>query len=192
METTPKLLLVCDLEATCDARKTIPRHETEIIEIGCVLVDEATLAAVDEYATFVKPVKHPTLTRFCTELTSIRQEDVAHAPRFREAIGNVARWLAGRRALFCSWGDYDWNQLAREAKRNGNMTLPFGSEHLNLKKKFSETIGDTHRYGMAEALQKVGLPLEGTYHRGIDDARNMVRLLPWVLGRRGIDTASTS
>jgi inhibitor of KinA sporulation pathway (predicted exonuclease) len=181
---------VCDLEATCDAASSprpIPRHETEIIEIGCVLVDEATLRPIDEYATFVKPVKHPTLTRFCTELTSIRQEDVAQAPRFRDAIGNVARWLAGAasaRPLFCSWGDYDWNQLAREARRNGNMTLPFGSEHLNLKKRFSETLGDPRRYGMGEALAKVGLPLEGTYHRGIDDARNMVRLLPWVLGRR--------
>ena len=63
---------------------------------------------------------------------------------------------------------------------------PFGSGHLNLKKKVSETIGDPHRYGMAEALRKVGLPLEGTYHRGIDDARNMVRLLPWILGRRSL------
>jgi inhibitor of KinA sporulation pathway (predicted exonuclease) len=181
---TNQLLLVCDLEATCDDRGTIPRSETEIIEIGCVLVDEATLEPIDEWSSFVKPVKHPTLTRFCTELTSIRQDHVAHAPRFRDAIGGAARWLAGRRPLFCSWGDYDWNQLAREAKRNGNVPLPFGAEHLNLKKKFSETIGNVHRFGMAEALAKVGLPLEGTYHRGIDDARNMVRLLPFVLGRR--------
>lgn len=190
METTSKLLLVCDLEATCDGprgERTIPRHETEIIEIGCVLVDETTLSPVDEWWTFVKPVKHP-ITRFCTELTSIRPEDVQHAPRFRDAIGLAARWLAGRHPLFCSWGDYDWNQLARESKRNANLTLPFGSEHLNLKKKFSETIGDAHRYGMAEALQKVGLPLEGTYHRGIDDARNMVRLLPFVLGRTTLPT----
>jgi 3'-5' exoribonuclease 1 len=183
------MLLVCDLEATCDAGGRIPRHETEIIEIGCVLVDEATLSPVDEWWTFVKPVKHP-VTRFCTELTSIRPEDIAQAPRFREAIAACARWLDGRRPLFCCWGDYDWDQLAREAKRNGNLTLPFGSKHLNLKKKFSATIGDAHRYGMAEALRKVGLPLEGTHHRGIDDARNMVRLLPWVLGRTPLSRSS--
>ena len=71
----------------------------------------------------------------------------------------------------------------REAQRNENLPLPFGTEHLNLKTRFSETIGEPRRYGMAEALEKVGLPREGTHHRGIDDARNIVRLLPWVLGR---------
>jgi inhibitor of KinA sporulation pathway (predicted exonuclease) len=28
----------------------------------------------------------------------------------------------------------------------------------------------------------VGLTFEGTAHRGIDDARNMARLLPWIFG----------
>ena len=34
---------------------------------------------------------------------------------------------------------------------------------------------------MAHALKLVGLFLEGTHHRGIDDARNRVKLLPWIL-----------
>ncbi|MDF2697512.1 MAG: Inhibitor of the KinA pathway to sporulation, putative exonuclease, partial [Labilithrix sp.] len=33
------------------------------------------------------------------------------------------------------------------------------------------------------ALEHAGLTLEGTHHRGIDDARNIARLLPWLLGR---------
>ena len=36
---------------------------------------------------------------------------------------------------------------------------------------------------MAGALRRVGLTLQGTHHRGIDDARNIARLLPWSLGR---------
>jgi inhibitor of KinA sporulation pathway (predicted exonuclease) len=34
---------------------------------------------------------------------------------------------------------------------------------------------------MARALQMVGLPLDGSHHRGLDDARNIAKLLPWSL-----------
>jgi len=36
---------------------------------------------------------------------------------------------------------------------------------------------------MDGALRRVGLPLVGTHHRGIDDARNIARILPFALGR---------
>jgi 3'-5' exoribonuclease 1 len=52
-----------------------------------------------------------------------------------------------------------------------------------VKKQFSTQLGEETRYGMAGALRRVGLQLQGTHHRGIDDARNIARLLPWVLGR---------
>ena len=35
------------------------------------------------------------------------------------------------------------------------------------------------------ALAQAGLPLAGTHHRGIDDARNIARLLPFALGADG-------
>ena len=35
--------------------------------------------------------------------------------------------------------------------------------------------------GMARALQMVGLPLDGSHHRGLDDARNIAKLLPFAL-----------
>jgi inhibitor of KinA sporulation pathway (predicted exonuclease) len=42
---------------------------------------------------------------------------------------------------------------------------------------------------MAAALRRVGLPLRGTHHRGIDDARNIARLLPWIVGPAGARAA---
>ena len=180
-------LLVVDLEATCDDRNRkpslVPKEEMETIEIGAVLVETRTLEKVDELGIFVKPVRHPTLTDFCKQLTSITQRDVDAAPLFPEAAASVARFLAGRRALFCSWGDYDKKQLAQDAAFH-KMRLPFGQEHLNLKKRFSEQLGEPKRFGMDGALARVGLALEGTHHRGIDDARNIARLLPWITGRR--------
>lgn len=174
--------LVIDLEATCDEEKRIHARHMEIIEIGSVLVDAETLEPVAEHQTFVKPVRHPVLTEFCTRLTTIRQADVERAPGFREAITSLTRFLDGRAALFCSWGDYDRRQFEQDAHFH-EVSLPFGEKHLNVKKQFSAQLGEERRYGMAAALRRVGLDLEGTHHRGIDDARNIAKLLPWALGR---------
>ena len=173
-------LLVVDLEATCD-REDMPREETEIIEIGAVLVEPVGLTVVRSFQTFVRPVVHPVLTRFCTELTTIRQSDVDDAPLFPEALAALRAWLAVP-ALLCSWGRYDRNQLQREADRH-RVHLPFGKGHLDIKAAFAERAG-VRAPGVRAALREVGLTFEGTPHRGIDDARNIARLLPWALGKR--------
>lgn len=178
----PGHYLVIDLEATCCDRGTIEREESEIIEIGAVMVDAGTLAIVDEFSTFVHPVRHRTLTTFCTNLTSIRQEDVDQAPELREAIRKLVTWAEHYADhLFCSWGDYDRNQIGREC-RYKRIDRPFSAGHRNLKQKFSERLGTSRRFGMAAALQEIGLELKGTHHRGIDDARNIARLLPFIVG----------
>lgn len=182
MNEQPSYYLVVDLEATCDENHRIPRDQTEIIEIGAVLADARTLAPVEEFSTFVKPIVHRKLTPFCTKLTSIAQADVDAAPNFREAMAQFGKFIGDKDALFCSWGDYDRNQFERDARRHG-VRLPFRSGHLNLKKRFSDALGERQLYGMSVALRRVGLRLQGTHHRGIDDARNITRLLPWILGR---------
>ena len=175
----PPYYLVVDLEATCDDAGAVPRDESEIIEIGAVLVDGETLCAVDEYQTFVRPVLHPKLTAFCTELTTIRQADVDDAPRFPEVSPQLREFGAG--AAFCSWGNYDRHQLAADARRHA-IPMPLPGPHLNLKELFAKTMGGK-RQGMRGALARVGITATGTHHRGIDDARNIARLLPYALGR---------
>lgn len=175
--------VVVDLEATCDDRGSVPRDESETIEIGAVLVDPTTLEAVDELQTFVRPVVHPRLTTFCTELTTITQADVDAAPTFAAAAARLATF--GRNAVFCSWGAYDRVQLARDAHRCG-IAPPLPGRHLNLKELFARAAGDRRSVGNGRALGRVGLPRTGTHHRGIDDARNIARLLPYALGRVSI------
>ena len=177
--------LVIDLEATCDDGGRVPRDEMEIIEIGAVWVDHETLTAVASFQTFVRPVRHPTLTAFCRRLTSIQQAQVDAGPGFPEAIARLRAFLRATpdrpAPLFCSWGAYDRNQFRQDAAFHG-VELPFGEDHVNLKRAFSQALGTTRRFGMAAALKRVGLPLEGTHHRGLDDARNIARLLPFILG----------
>ncbi len=181
--TNTKPFLVIDLEATCDDLDTIPRDQSEIIEIGAVLVDAETLACTDEFQTFIRPRRHPTLTPFCTRLTTITQAQVDAAPGFTAAAAAFAAFMHGRDALFCSWGDYDKNQIARDERRHG-VRLPLGHEHWNLKERFARLPGETKKLGCGRALHRAGLRFEGTPHRGIDDARNIARLLPFILERQ--------
>lgn len=184
--------LVLDLEATCCNQETIKRHQMEIIEIGAVMVEAQDLNVIDEFQTFIKPVRYPILTEFCKSLTSITQEQVDQASGYVEAITLLKQWLSNYpNAVFSSWGDYDRNQFKQDSKFH-NLPFPIAYPHVNLKQLFSEAQGLPKRYGMAEALQLAGIALEGTHHRGIDDARNIAKLLPFILGRQQLNQPSTA
>jgi len=176
--------LVLDLEATCCDQGTIYREQMEIIEIGAVMVEPKNLTIIDEFQTFIKPVRHPIITQFCKSLTSISQTQVDLAPTYPEAIALLKKWLSGySNGVFGSWGDYDRKQFQQDSNFH-KVPFPIAYPHVNLKQLFTETQGLPKRYGMAKALQIVGLPLEGTHHRGIDDARNIAKLLPYILGQK--------
>src|SRR4029077_14624561 len=107
--------LIVDLEATCSDIGAVPRHEMEIIEIGAVMQSSRTFEIESEFQTFVRPVRHPELTEFCTELTGIVQTNVEGAPSFEDAIEAMKEWMfAFNDALFCSWGDYDRKQFLQD------------------------------------------------------------------------------
>ncbi|MGG6295586.1 exonuclease domain-containing protein [Leptolyngbya sp. AN02str] len=184
--------LVLDLEATCCDQATIKRHQTEIIEIGAVMVEAQGLNVTDEFQIFVKPVRYSILTPFCKSLTSITQEHVDQAPGYVEAVTLLKQWLSKYpNGVFGSWGDYDRNQFRKDSKFH-NVPFPIDYPHVNLKQVFSEAQGLPKRYGMVEALQLAGVALEGTHHRGIDDARNIAKLLPFILGRQQLNQLSTA
>lgn len=180
-----KTLLVVDLEATCWAEGRGPREDMETIEFGAVLVRTTDLQPIDERSWFIRPMLHPILSEFCTELTSITQEQVDNAQPFEQVCELIAEWLEPHRERlgWGSWGNYDRHQLQRDAARLG-MQSPLGPfPHTNLKDVFTRRhrISRTKRPGMQKALQMCGLSLEGLHHRGIDDARNIARMLPWLI-----------
>src|SRR5262245_5373568 len=145
--------LIVDVEATCSNDGTVPRHEMEIIEIGAVMQSSRTFEIGSEFQIFVRPVQHPRLTAFCTELTGIRQHQVADAPLFPLALEAMTTWMdAYEDALFCSWGDYDRNQFTQDCDYH-RLGYPFYSGHLNLKTEFSRALNLRKKYGLAEALR---------------------------------------
>ena len=181
---TTNTYLIVDLEATCSDAGEFPRTQMEIIEIGAVAVQGKDLTALDEFQAFVRPVRNPTLTAFCTRLTGITQAQVKAAPTFPEVNARFQQWVAGfANPVFCSWGNYDRNQFLQDCAHH-QVPYPFPTEyHINIKTRFAKRQGIGKAVGMKKALELTGLPLEGAHHRGIDDARNMVKLMPYLFGQ---------
>lgn len=179
----PDYYLVVDLEATCNNNDSFPRTEMEIIEIGAVLLERKSLKIVEEFQSFIRPVRHPVLTEFCTNLTTISQSAVEAADSFPVVASRFESWFAPfNPLLFSSWGSYDRSQLLQDYQYH-QLDFPLGEEHLNIKARFAKQLHTRRQMGMASALKKAGLPLIGTHHRGIDDARNISRLLIYLLGQ---------
>ena len=168
-----------DLEATCweNTRNT---NRMEIIEIGAVEMLSARGSNTREFSRFVRPVVEPQLSAFCKQLTSISQADVDQVEIFWTVFHEYMEWIGPAPYTLCTWGAYDVNQFSIDCRRHG---IPFPEEfnqHINLKKAFAHEF-KVRSCGMAKALQIAKIPLEGSHHRGIDDARNVAKLAALVL-----------
>ena len=167
--------IIFDLEATCWEKGGSPA-EMETIEIGAVELDENGVT-LSEFGCFVRPVAHSQLSEFCTQLTSITQSDVDGAETFPDAFAQFIEWAQsdGSPLTLVSWGAYDPRQLQTDCARH-ELDYPAAfARHINLKKVFGAAYG-VKPPGMARALELLDLPLQGTHHRGIDDARNIAAI----------------
>lgn len=179
-------LLVVDLEATCWQSATPegePQsiHNMEIIEIGCALTNRQG-AVLDKRAFIVRPERQPVLSAFCTELTHITQGMVDNALTLPSVIAQMNVWLEGTGTdlIWCSWGNYDLNHLTAQCALDNADSKLLHLPHLNLKKLWRLTTKQRKKTSLASALAYHGLTFDGQPHRGIDDARNIARLLPFL------------
>lgn len=168
-------ILVVDVESTCWKFNPPPGEVSEIIEIGAVVVDNIHLKAYNKTSLLCRPANSK-VSNFCTELTTITPEMVKDAPSLDEQVKKLLKVpMVGSGTTWGSWGDYDRKMFERHAAR-GDIAYPFTGTHINIKNMFSVLTGN-RASGVSEALDRLKLPLEGTYHRGADDAWNIAKIL---------------
>lgn len=179
MKTTDKIIII-DLEATC-WQSTVPKgQENEIIEIGLAVLDAETGKITQNKGILIKP-QRSTVSPFCTELTTITQELLDESGvLFEEAINELIDEYNPDLYTWASYGQYDLNMLKKQCKSFG-IAYPMGEEHINVKTWFAEKFDLQKPTGMNGALHLLNIPLEGTHHRGIDDAKNIAKILHWCL-----------
>ena len=177
-------LIVCDLECTCwqqeagKDRSQLPRlEESEIIEIGICTLDLNSLKIEDSDGIIVKPYTS-TVSEFCTELTSLTQDDVDKGIPLPDACQILRKKYDSKNRVWASYGQYDKNMFEKECT-NKHINYPFGGLHINIKAVVETIYGES--LGMARALDKMKIELEGRHHRGISDAWNIAKIYAEIL-----------
>ena len=165
------VVLVVDVESTCWEGSPPPGQKSEIIEIGICPVDLRTLTRIEKRSILIKPVQSE-ISDFCTNLTTLSPEMFDEAGTLADAVRTLKKEFRSKDRLWASWGDYDRRQFERVCM-DQNVGYPFGPSHLNVKSLFAAAIGSGHETGLDGAYQRLGLEMEGTHHRGDDDAWNI-------------------
>ena len=181
-KTMNRKALIIDVESTCwETPNEQPAGQTsEIIEIGIAVVniDKRVIEAND--TILVRP-QMSKISQFCTKLTTLTQEQVDTGVTFQEAMSLLKKKYNSSNSLFVSWGDYDRKMFERNCQDYG-VKYPFGPRHMNLKNTFAVLHGLERELGMDAALFAYNLKLEGTHHRGIDDAKNIAKIFIDLVG----------
>lgn len=177
-----KEVLVVDIEATCwNDPGERGQQPSDIIEIGVVQVNLQTGSIGKRDGILVQPARS-TISRFCTELTTLTPQQVAtEGVSFKEACDRLINEFQSRDRAWISWGDYDRLMFEQQCAATG-VPYPFCKRHANAKLAFALRAGLTREVGMAQALKICHLKLDGTHHRGVDDALNIAKLVLKIYG----------
>jgi len=180
MNTSDKIIII-DLEATCwKENERPPGQENEIIEIGLAVLDTRTGEITQSQGILVKPTRS-SVSPFCTELTTITQELLdENGLSFENAIKRLVDEYQPDSYTWASYGLFDIVKLKQQCQSFG-IPYPMGAEHINVKTCFQEKFGLTKARGMKGALSLLKIPMDGTHHRGVDDARNIAKIMHWCL-----------
>jgi inhibitor of KinA sporulation pathway (predicted exonuclease) len=173
-------ILVIDIEATCwETNPPPPGQTSDVIEIGVCPIVVCTLTRLEKRSILIRP-ERSSVSEYCTRLTTLTQEQVDAGARFAEACKVLETEYRSADRVWASFGDYDRKQMQRQCDETG-VRYPFGPRHLNVKPLFALVRGLTVEVGTAQAVQMCGRVMEGTHHRGDDDAWNIAGVLIDVL-----------
>lgn len=172
--------VILDFEATCEApKKLVPM---EIIEFPAVIIEAESNQVIAEFQKYVKPLIHKKLTKFCTNLTGIRQETVNKGVTLQEATKEFNKWLAengciGRNFDIITVGNWDLGIIfPEECERKQIKPASHLRRWVNIKDEYGIFYNCRKPGGMAKMLQNLAIKLEGRHHSGIDDCRNTAKI----------------
>ncbi|CAH9100009.1 unnamed protein product [Cuscuta europaea] len=180
-------LLVLDLEG-----------KVEILEFPVLLFDTKTMDVVDFFHRFVRPSKmsEQRINEYIEgKYGKIGVDRVWHdtAIPFGEVIKQFETWLAKNelwqkgwdgclnKAAFVTCGNWDLKTKVPQQCKLSKMKLPpYFMEWINLKDIYLNFY-KRRAPGMLSMMRELNIPLLGSHHLGIDDSKNIARVLQHML-----------
>lgn len=175
--------LVLDFEGVINKNEGSP-NVMEIIEFPVLKINATTLETESEFHTYVQPTIHPKLNPVATEITGITQSMVDGQPTLPEVLGQLDVWMKSQGLLekgvsFCFVTCGDWDLKSGLSINCDYLKLPYPDylkRWINIKSYFQAIVGKKGS-GMKYMLRELRLTLDGRHHSGIDDSRNIAKIL---------------
>jgi sporulation inhibitor KapD len=139
----------------------------EIIEVGIVSVINDQI--VDQFSSFVTPIKFPILSERCKSFLHISQEQVDKGIPFLELVKKMADYNKNYENVIVTWGNMDMKVL-RQNCQHANTSFPFKAVEIDLSMEYKRFFGDQNQTGLWKAVQEYGKEGTGRHHRALDDA----------------------
>lgn len=158
-----------------------PGEHKEIVQIGAVVLDAATLEERRAFAVLVRPVKNPVLSDYFVELTRITNERLAEEGlHFETAVTRFVE-LAGDRPLYC-YGRDD-RIIAANAALLGKPKLWPDLATFNLKQWLMEVGVPLAGVSSGTLAAHVGAASQGRAHDALIDARSLAEAARYLVAR---------
>ena len=175
-----EFLLVFDVEATCEKGSSFG-FDNEIIEFPIIIIESKTHKIVGEFHRYVKPSKP--LSDFCTELTGITQDQVNSASDFITVMTEFEEYLSKfdeypfRNSIILSDGPWDVRDFITKQSITSNFVRPaLFKKWVDVKKIFM-AVTRNKKQTISGMLHHFGLSFEGRLHSGLDDTRNIAKVV---------------
>ena len=147
-------------------------------------MDGMTGKIVDQWRQYCRPVINPQLSKFCTALTGINQETLDAASTFPEVLEKFNIWLEqfglGTNHTFAlvTDGSFDVCKFLRLSCQQEGIEMPGWAEKwINIKKSFGNFYHISNHCNLQGMLSKLNMKFLGKPHSGLDDARNIGRVV---------------
>ncbi|CAN6893209.1 unnamed protein product [Brassica oleracea] len=172
--------------------------KVEILEFPVLIVDARTMQVVDLFHRFVRPTKmsEQAINKYIEgKYGEVGVDRVWHdtAIPFKQVVEEFEGWLAehglwGKEtdgalndAAFVTCGNWDIKTKIPEQCIVANINLPqYFMEWINLKDVYLNFYGREAR-GMVSMMRQCGIRLMGSHHLGIDDTKNITRVVQRML-----------
>jgi inhibitor of KinA sporulation pathway (predicted exonuclease) len=162
--------IILDIEF--NGRKFASDLPMEVIEIGAVRLN-SSLRITDEFSSLIKPVYFSKLNGFIKKKTGILQEDIDGADSFPKVIADFTDWLNRSESfMLITWGGEDLKRIVLDTRMHKLDDAYWMSAHyFDLLKGFLRYKNLTNDVSVESALLHLDIPVQGSAHRALDDAR---------------------
>jgi inhibitor of KinA sporulation pathway (predicted exonuclease) len=164
------------------ARKwTAPGEFREIIQIGAIKIDVATLEEISAFSVLVRPVLNPELSDYITRLTGITQEALARdGVSLPDAVRRFLDFVGG--AKMCCYG-YDGWIIAKNLALLGQPDVWPGFRPLNIGDWFEASGVDVTNMNSGGLATLLGAEISGSAHEAVYDCRSIASAMRVLVGR---------